>query len=114
LRTVQGRSPGCLLILRLVARFYKLLADFIAQTEQVLRNLEAALRAAGAGLENVVNTMIYVVATEQHHLADVWSVVRGSGLRAKRHTSTVAGVPMLGYTGQLVEITAVAVMPASR
>jgi enamine deaminase RidA (YjgF/YER057c/UK114 family) len=80
---------------------------------QVLSNLEAALRAAGTGLEHVVNTMIYVVATEQRHLADVWSVVRASGLRAKPHTSILLGVPMLGYSGQLVEITAVAVIPAT-
>ncbi|MGA8656975.1 MAG: RidA family protein [Chthoniobacterales bacterium] len=83
--------------------------DFIAQTEQVLTNLEAALRAAGTDLEHVVNTTVYVVATEQRHLSDVWSVVRASGLRAKPHTSTLLGVSMLGYTGQLVEITAVAV-----
>lgn len=85
--------------------------DFIAQTEQVLTNLEAALRAAGTDLEHVVNSTVYVVATEQRHLSEVWSVVRASGLRAKPHTSTLLGVSMLGYTGQLVEITAVAVMP---
>jgi enamine deaminase RidA (YjgF/YER057c/UK114 family) len=87
--------------------------DFIAQTVRVLSNLDAALRAAGTGLEHVVNTMIYVVATEQRQLADVWSVVQTSGLRAKPHTSTLLGVPILGYTGQLVEITAVAVMPTT-
>jgi enamine deaminase RidA (YjgF/YER057c/UK114 family) len=85
--------------------------DFIAQTEQVLTNLEAALRAVGSDLEQVVNTTFYVVATEQRHLSEVCSIVRASGLRAKPHTSTLLGVTMLGYTGQLVEITAVAVMP---
>ena len=54
---------------------------------------------------------MYVVATEQRHLSDVWSVVRASGLRTTPHTSTLLGVSMLGYTGQLVEITAVAVLP---
>jgi enamine deaminase RidA (YjgF/YER057c/UK114 family) len=77
----------------------------------VLTNLEAALRAARTGLEHVVNTTVYVVATEQRHLSDVWSVVRTSGLQAKPHTSTLLGVSMLGYAGQLVEITAVAAMP---
>jgi enamine deaminase RidA (YjgF/YER057c/UK114 family) len=85
--------------------------DFIAQTEQVLTNLEAALRAAGTDLDHVVNTTVYVVATEQRHLSDVWSVVRASRLLAKPHTSTLLGVSVLGYAGQLVEIMAVAVMP---
>ncbi|MGA8659752.1 MAG: hypothetical protein WB586_26830 [Chthoniobacterales bacterium] len=44
-------------------------------------------------------------------MSDVWSVVRASGLRTTPHTSTLLGVSMLGYTGQLVEITAVAVLP---
>ena len=83
--------------------------DFITQTKQVLVNLDAALRAAGSDLEHVVNTTVYVVATEGKHLSDVWSVVRDSGLGIKPHTSTLLGVSMLGYGGQLVEITAVAV-----
>jgi enamine deaminase RidA (YjgF/YER057c/UK114 family) len=55
--------------------------DFIAQTNQVLANLEATLQAAGTDLEYVINTTVYVVATERRHLSDVWSVVRASGLR---------------------------------
>jgi enamine deaminase RidA (YjgF/YER057c/UK114 family) len=86
--------------------------DMIAQTEQVLRNLEAALVEAGTDLEHVINTTVYVVATEQRHLSEVWSVIRKSGLRAKPHTSTLVGVSMLGYAGQLVEIAAVAVLPS--
>jgi enamine deaminase RidA (YjgF/YER057c/UK114 family) len=84
--------------------------DFIAQTRQVLVNLDAALRAAGSDLEHVVNTTVYVVATDQKNLADVWSVVRESKLAIKPHTSTLLGVSMLGYNGQLVEITAVGVV----
>lgn len=53
------------------------------------------------------------MAAEQRHLADVWSVVRASGLGAKPHASTLLGVPMLGYSGQPVEITAVAIVPAT-
>jgi enamine deaminase RidA (YjgF/YER057c/UK114 family) len=85
--------------------------DFMAQTKQVLTNLETALRRAGTDLEHVVNTTVYVTATEQRHLSDVWSIVRASRLRVKPHTSTLIGVSLLGYPGQLVEITAVAVMP---
>ena len=41
-------------------------------------------------------------------LSAVWDVVRASPLAAGPHTSTLLGVACLGYTGQLVEITAVA------
>jgi hypothetical protein len=56
---------------------------------------------------NVVNTTVYVVSNDPKDLPDVWSIVRQSGLRIKPHTSTLLGVAVLGYTGQLVEITAV-------
>ena len=84
--------------------------DFIAQTRQVLVNLEAALRAAGSDLEYVVNTTVYVVTIDGKDLSDVWSIVRESGLAIKPHTSTLLGVSVLGYSGQLVEITAVGVV----
>jgi enamine deaminase RidA (YjgF/YER057c/UK114 family) len=85
--------------------------DFIAQTGQALANLEAMLQDASTHFQYVINTTVYVVATEQRHLSEVWSVVRASRLRAEQHTSTLVGVSMLGYTGQLVEIAAVAVIP---
>ena len=88
--------------------------DVIAQTKQVLVNLDAALRAAGSDLEHVVNTTIYVVATDRKNLSDVWSVVRDSGLGIKPHTSTLLGVSVLGYGGQLVEITAVAIVKPAK
>ncbi|CAN5192955.1 hypothetical protein BH20ACT24_BH20ACT24_10150 [soil metagenome] len=85
--------------------------DLLAQTRQVLGNLAAALRAAASDLEHVVATTVYVVATESEDLARVWEVVRAGGLTVGPHTSTLLGVSCLGYAGQLVEITAVAVIP---
>jgi enamine deaminase RidA (YjgF/YER057c/UK114 family) len=86
--------------------------DYAAQTRQVLANLETALRAAGSGLRHVVASTVYVVAGEQGKLVEVWDVVRASGLADGPHTSTLLGVSWLGYSGQLVEITAVAVVPS--
>lgn len=88
-------------------------ADYIAQTRQVLANLSSMLQATGSGLEHVVASTVYVVASEHHDLVRVWDVVRESELSAGPHTSTLLGVSHLGYAGQLVEITAVAVV-ASR
>ncbi|PRX97412.1 RidA family protein [Allonocardiopsis opalescens] len=80
-----------------------------AQTRQVLANLDEALREAGSELAKVVNSTVYVVASEPEELSRVWEIVRASPLAAGPHTSTLLGVPVLGYSGQLVEITAVAV-----
>ncbi|MFI6696614.1 RidA family protein [Streptomyces sp. NPDC050433] len=82
--------------------------DFAAQTEQVLANLETALHAIGSDLSRVISTDVYVVATDPADLSRVWDVVHASGLTTGPHTSTLLGVACLGYTGQLVEITAVA------
>ena len=47
-------------------------ADAEAQTRKVIENLAVALEAAGAGPDDVVKTTIYVVATRQSDLPDVW------------------------------------------
>ncbi|WP_405612460.1 RidA family protein [Streptomyces sp. NBC_01511] len=82
--------------------------DFAAQTEQVLANLETALRAIGSALDRVVSTDVYVVSSDPADLSRAWDVVHASGLTTAPHTSTLLGVACLGYPGQLVEITAVA------
>lgn len=58
--------------------------------------------------EDVVKTTVYVVASEGDGLAQVWDVVRRSELAGV--PSTLLGVSLLGYAGQLVEIEAVAVL----
>ncbi|MEW1722236.1 RidA family protein [Streptomyces sp. NPDC093109] len=88
--------------------------DFVAQTEQVLANLESALTAVGCGTGDVVATTVSVATSDPADLSRVWEVVRAGGLRTGPHTSTLLGVACLGYTGQLVEITAVAEVPPER
>ncbi|MGW1891887.1 RidA family protein [Streptomyces sp. NPDC002004] len=83
--------------------------DPVRQAEQVVANLEEQLRAVGSDLARVLSTEVYVVASEPSVLSAVWDVVERSGLSAGPHSSTLLGVACLGYTGQLVEITAVAV-----
>jgi enamine deaminase RidA (YjgF/YER057c/UK114 family) len=84
--------------------------DHRAQARQVLDNLLVALDEAGAGPEQVVKTTVYVVG-DQAALVAVWEVVRDSPIGAARPASTLLGVERLGYTGQLVEVEAVAVLP---
>jgi enamine deaminase RidA (YjgF/YER057c/UK114 family) len=84
-------------------------ADAEAQTRKVIENLAVALEAAGAGPDDVVKTTIYVVATRQSDLPDVWMWFSES--RFVSAPSTLVGVTRLGYEGQLVEIEAIAVLP---
>ncbi|MGW5368088.1 RidA family protein [Streptomyces sp. NPDC004009] len=85
--------------------------DPVRQAEQVIANLTEQLRAVGSGLEHVLGTEVYVVSAEPSVLSSVWEVVEASGLSRGPHSSTLLGVACLGYTGQLVEITATAVVP---
>ena len=81
--------------------------DVAGQAEQVMANLRTALRAAGADLDDVLKTTVYVATGEREDLVAVWDVVR-------RHfgdhdaPSTLLGVSVLGYPDQLVEVEAVA------
>jgi enamine deaminase RidA (YjgF/YER057c/UK114 family) len=84
--------------------------DAVAQAEQVLLNLERQLLAAGSGFQYVLATTVYVVSSEPGELSSVWKIVQASGLSASPHSSTLPGVACLGYAGQLVEITATAVV----
>ncbi|MET8857909.1 RidA family protein [Streptomyces sp. NPDC004579] len=85
--------------------------DPVRQAEQVLANLDEQLRAVGSDMAHVVSTDVYVVSGETAVLSAVWNVVEASGLSIGPHSSTLLGVACLGYTGQLVEITATAVVP---
>ncbi|MFG3020321.1 RidA family protein [Streptomyces sp. NPDC048254] len=85
--------------------------DPVRQAEQVVANLDEQLRSVGSDLSQVLATDVYVVSSDPAVLSAVWEVVEASGLSAGPHSSTLIGVACLGYTGQLVEITATAVVP---
>lgn len=87
-------------------------ADLVAQSVQVMDNLSEALRAAGAELGDVVKTTVYVASAAREDLVAVWRVVED---RFGDHDppSTLVGVSVLGYPGQLVEVEAVAALPES-
>jgi enamine deaminase RidA (YjgF/YER057c/UK114 family) len=85
--------------------------DFRAQAEQAFVNMEAALKAAGAGWEHVVKLNHYFIDLRKHQpqLRDI---------RSKRFTnrpqpaSTMVQVMMLVREGALYEVEAVAIVPA--
>ena len=82
--------------------------DRRAQAKQTLENLTLALEAVGASPSNVLKTTVYVVANERADLNEVWYEVQESGVAEA--ASTLLGVSILGYEGQLVEIEAIAVL----
>ena len=65
--------------------------------------------AAGAGLDDVVKTTVYVASSDRSDLVAAWQVVH-------RHfgdhepPSTLLGVSVLGYPDQLVEVEAIAAL----
>lgn len=84
--------------------------DIGAQTEQIFKNLQTALAAAGAGLEHVVKWTIYVV--EGQPLQPGFAVFqRVWGNRPNPPAITMAYVAGLARPEFLVEIDAVAVVP---
>jgi len=86
--------------------------DFVAQAEQVMANLVATLRAAGAELSDVVKSTVFVVSDRRDDLGAVWDVVRAA-FGEHDAPSTLLGVSALGWPDQLVEVEAIAVTAAA-
>ena len=84
--------------------------DLKAQTEQVFKNLQAALAAGGATLENIVKWNIYVVQGQP--LQPAFEVFqRVWGRRPNPPTITVLYVVGLANPDFLCEMDAIAIVP---
>ncbi|MEV8509519.1 RidA family protein [Actinoplanes sp. NPDC051475] len=86
--------------------------DYAAQTDQVITNCLAVLKAAGARPSEVVRSIVYVVSPDSAVLAEVWQRLNASDLAPAFTTaSTLLGVASLGYRGQLIEVDLTAALP---
>lgn len=81
--------------------------DVAGQAAVCVANLELALAAAGARLEDVISTRVLVASSRQSDLVAAWQVVR-EAFGEHDVPSTLLGVTVLGYDDQLVELEAVA------
>lgn len=81
--------------------------DIAGQMRQALGNLRVALEESGAALGDVLKTTVYVASAVREDLVTAWNEV-AAAFGDHDAPSTLLGVAVLGYPGQLVEIEAVA------
>jgi enamine deaminase RidA (YjgF/YER057c/UK114 family) len=85
--------------------------DVAAQARQAVANLRTALEDSGATIADVVKTTVYVATRDRGDLVAAWDEV-AAAFGDHDVPSTLLGVTVLGYPGQLVEIEAIAIAPA--
>jgi enamine deaminase RidA (YjgF/YER057c/UK114 family) len=85
--------------------------DYRGQAVQALANLRTALSDASAGLTDVIFTRVLVATSVRSDLVAAWEAV-AEEFGPHDVPSTLVGVSVLGYPDQLVEIEAVAAVPA--
>lgn len=84
--------------------------DIVQQVEQVLKNLQTALRASGAELEHVIKWNVYVVQGQP--LRPAFEVFQQAwGRRANPPAITMMFVAGLANPDFLVEMDAIAIVP---
>ncbi|WP_035839155.1 RidA family protein [Kitasatospora azatica] len=83
------------------------IGDYAGQAAKAVENMETALAAAGATLQDVISTRVLVASARREDLVTAWKVVRDA-FSDHDVPSTLLGVTVLGYENQLVEIEAVA------
>jgi len=87
--------------------------DIPAQMRQALGNLRVALQESGVTIGDVLKTTVYVASSDRDDLVAAWNEVAGA-FAEHDVPSTLLGVTVLGYPGQLVEIEAVAARGLAR
>jgi 2-iminobutanoate/2-iminopropanoate deaminase len=84
--------------------------DVVAQTRQVLENMKTALAASGATLDDVVKVTVYLANRDDRSRVNE---VRKEYFKANKPASTLVEINRFAIEGMLIEIEAIAVLPAS-
>ncbi|MGE0866480.1 MAG: RidA family protein [Vicinamibacterales bacterium] len=85
-------------------------SGMVAQLEQVLKNLQIALKSQGADFSHVTKITIYTTDVDAFRAADA-AAVRATYFGAHRPASTLVGVTRLASPDYKVEIEATAHLP---
>jgi len=83
--------------------------DVAEQTRQVFRNMQLVLGAAGCGFDDVVKVVLYLLNVDDRPAINP---VRKEFFGEARPASTLVEVSALAIPGALLEIEAVAAIPA--
>lgn len=86
--------------------------DVREQARACVENLRIALSVCGGSDASLVHTRVLVATSSQSELVAAWEAYRDA-LAPCDPPSTLMGVTVLGYDGQLVEIEAVAAVPTA-
>ena len=85
--------------------------DLAEQTRVTFENVKTCLAAAGAGPDDVVRTMIYIVDWSPEMLEPFFTgALAAWGEDLPAATTTMLGVQALFYPGQLIEVDVTAVL----
>lgn len=84
--------------------------EMVEQLEQVLKNLQIALKSQGADFSHVAKINIYVTDVDAFRAPDA-AKVRVKYFGANRPASTLVGVTRLASPEYKVEIEAIAILP---
>ena len=83
--------------------------DLAAQAEQAFRNVDAALKGAGATFADVVKITTFVVGYKPEHRAVMHQVRSKYVSKENPPASTLLGVQALAVADYLIEVEAIAV-----
>ena len=83
--------------------------DVAEQTRQIFRNMQLVLEAAGCGFDDVVKVVLYLLNVDERPAINP---VRKEFFGEARPASTLVEVSALAMPGALLEIEAVAAIPA--
>ncbi|MEE2663416.1 MAG: RidA family protein [Myxococcota bacterium] len=88
--------------------------DLYAQVVQAFRNLRTAVEAIGGSIDHIVSTNMYIVEIDAEKVAIFGRAMAEAldGQPIPPNASTMIGVQGLAMDGMLVEISAVATLPA--
>lgn len=84
--------------------------DVLAQTRQVLSNMQQVLAAAGATFADVAKVTVYLTDVDDRQTVDI---ARRECFGAARPASTLVEVRRLAVEGMKVEVECVAVVPGA-